>query len=341
MEDVNSFGILFSRFENKETKRNDGMSEPAVAPVETLQQVVTSPYRKKLIQEVQRKLQKALDLPSQRGDVLHQLFTDIALEVDCRAKARLYSEENFESPRAKDREHPLCFYEVLAEHYARIPGDGDAALALFVKLWSQSLAAQIFTLLFYEWLFEVPTEDSDGYLRYSTAFVEGASAIFWIDMQSNVQRFFSLYHYTLNEVIMNPQRHLRLSTQARCELILMLSRFFFFYEPAARLQDFFVHFPPFPSNLGPADVFVIELADQLQKVKVEPALLHYLKQAEVLKGKWPLLRLPALISGLIVLLEDIEKHSKIYFWLNLNTFNSKGRLPLPALDPVGGYLVDE
>lgn len=31
---------------------------------------------------------QALDLPSQRGDVLHQLFTDIALEVDSRAKGK-------------------------------------------------------------------------------------------------------------------------------------------------------------------------------------------------------------------------------------------------------------
>ncbi len=38
-------------------------------------------------------------------------------------------------------------------------------------------------LLFGGWdpwqLFEIPREDSEGFLRYSTAFVEGASNIFW------------------------------------------------------------------------------------------------------------------------------------------------------------------
>jgi hypothetical protein len=36
--------------------------------------------------EVQKKLQKALDIPAQRGDLLRELFTDVALEVDSRAQ---------------------------------------------------------------------------------------------------------------------------------------------------------------------------------------------------------------------------------------------------------------
>ncbi|KAH0641420.1 hypothetical protein KY285_032261 [Solanum tuberosum] len=34
-----------------------------------------------------------------------------------------------------------------------------------------------------------------------------------------------------------------------------------------------------------ADIFVTELADQLQKLKVEQVLLHYLSQLKVLQGK--------------------------------------------------------
>jgi hypothetical protein len=67
----------------------------------------------------------------------------------------------------------LCFYEIFAQHYAEVPEDGKAILPLFLQLWSQSFASQIFALLFYRWLFEIPREDSEGFLRYSTAFVEG------------------------------------------------------------------------------------------------------------------------------------------------------------------------
>jgi hypothetical protein len=72
-------------------------------------------------------------------------------------------------------------------------------------------------LLFGGWdpwqLFEIPREDSEGFLRYSTAFVEGASNIFWIDLQSNVRRFFSLFDYTLEQVLMDPDRLTRVPKQ--------------------------------------------------------------------------------------------------------------------------------
>ncbi|BFI25562.1 hypothetical protein MPTK2_1g22170 [Marchantia polymorpha subsp. ruderalis] len=259
-----------------------------VASVEARQRLAPSPYRRKLILEVQKKLQKALDSPIQRVDLLRQLFTDIALEVDSRARARLYgldeNSESYISPESNHVVRPLCFYEVLAEHYAQVPEDGKEVLELFLQLWSQSFASQIFTLLFYQWLFEVPTAESDKYLRYSTAFVEGASNIYWIDLQSNEQRFFSLYHYTLEEVVMKQKPNGKVSNQAQRDLILMMSRFFFFYEPAAQLDKLLAQFPTYHTSLGPSDLFVIELTDQLQRVKVEPVLIKYLECAKVLKG---------------------------------------------------------
>lgn len=98
----------------------------------------------------------------------------------------------------------------------------------------------------------------------------------------------------------------------------------FFHFPADKLESFLKHFPDFPTAFfvgGPADNFVIELTDQvrvwkslqrffhlmissvlllmempfnmfinfqihqLQKLKVEPVLLHYLSQITVLQGK--------------------------------------------------------
>ncbi|KAJ7564579.1 hypothetical protein O6H91_02G023900 [Diphasiastrum complanatum] len=249
----------------------------------------SSAYRTALTQQVQRKLRKALESRSHRLECLRELFTDVALEVDARARDLLYkTDENaLESATCKPgrgSKDSLCFYEVLAEHYAQVPDDGKEILPLFVQLWSQSFTSQIFALLFYQWLFEVATEESDGYIRYTTAFVEGANNIFWIDAQSNVRLFFPVYHYVF-EIAMTSSHMNKLPVQARRDLVLLLSRFFFFYEPAHRLQDFLDHYPSFSSFGGEAaDVFVIELTDQLQKVKVEPVLLHYLRCTKALEG---------------------------------------------------------
>lgn len=88
----------------------------------------------------------------------------------------------------------------------------------------------------------------------------------------------------------------------------------YYLDVVEKLGDFLNSFPPFPTSFlvgGPADMFVIELTDQvttslvgqhllhletplnhivtyfhvqLQKLKVEPVLLHYLSQIKVLQG---------------------------------------------------------
>lgn len=60
-----------------------------------------------------------------------------------------------------------------------------------------------------------------------------------------------------------------------------------FYFLADKLESFLKQFPVFPNAFlvgGPEDIFVIELTDQLQKLKVEPVLLHYLSQMRCLQG---------------------------------------------------------
>ncbi|KAG0582168.1 hypothetical protein KC19_3G039100 [Ceratodon purpureus] len=251
-------------------------------------QLAPSSFRKKLTVEVQRKLQKALDYPAQRADLLRQLFTDVALEVDPRAQERLYGsgqEEDGGPVTANGTQPRLCFYEVFAQHYAQVPDDGKEILPLFLQLWSQSFVSQIFALLFHRWLFEIPREESEGFLRFSTAFVEGASNIFWIDLQSNVRRFFSMFDYTFEEVVLDPVRLSRVPIQARQDLLLLVSRYLLYYEPADKLGYYLKNFPKSGNViLEPADMFVTELTDQLQKVKVEPVLLHYLTSMKALKG---------------------------------------------------------
>ncbi|KAI8523853.1 hypothetical protein RHMOL_Rhmol13G0104500 [Rhododendron molle] len=155
-------------------------------------------------------------------------------------------------------------------------------------------------------LFEVQIDNAEVLLRYSSALVQGATNVFWIDIQTNTRRFQSLFWYLLEEVALVPERLKKIPLQAQRDLFLLLSRFILFYNLADKLESFLKHFPDFPTAFfvgGPADNFVIELTDQcisahgapfnmfinflihqLQKLKVEPVLLHYLSQITVLQG---------------------------------------------------------
>nr|CAB3472194.1 unnamed protein product [Digitaria exilis] len=113
-----------------------------------------------------------------------------------------------------------------------------------------------------------------------------------------------LQKYLLQDVALVPDRLTIISSQAGRDLFLLLSRFMFFYDQDHLLSSFLEHFPTFPNSFlvgGPADYFVIELTDQLQKLKIEPVLLHYLSRMSVLQGR-PLPKacdkpvLPAVVS---------------------------------------------
>ncbi|KDO72920.1 hypothetical protein CISIN_1g018177mg [Citrus sinensis] len=219
-----------------------------------------SAYLNALTQEIEKKLQRALASPSQRRNLLQELFADIALEVDDRARDIILSgEEGGICPAEDGIDSRLCFYDVLADHYVRMPESGQRILDLIVQLWSQLFVSHIFALLFHKWIFEVQLNNDEVLLRYSSALVQGATNVFWIDIQTNSRHFQSLFRYLLEEVALEP----------------------------ARLNKIPVQFPVFPNAFlvgGSADFFVIEVADQLQKLKVEPVLLHYLSQIKVLQG---------------------------------------------------------
>ncbi|XP_072961659.1 uncharacterized protein [Typha angustifolia] len=245
-------------------------------------------YLTALTQEIEKKLQKALISRSQPLELLQQLFADIALEVDDRARDIILNRDDDDLAVVADREENcLCFYEVLADHYVRAPENGKRILDLIVQVWSLSFASHIFALLFHKWLFEFPLDNSDALLRYGSALVQGATNVFWIDIQTNTRRFLSLFHYLLVEVVLIPDRLRKISLQAQRDLYLLISRFILFYDQDDLLESFFKQFPTFPNAFlvgGPADFFVIELTDQLQKLKVEPVLLHYLARLSILRG---------------------------------------------------------
>ncbi|XP_010260104.1 PREDICTED: uncharacterized protein LOC104599316 isoform X2 [Nelumbo nucifera] len=234
----------------------------------------SSAYLTALAQEIEKKLQR-------------ELFADIALEVDVRARDIIISKDDDGVSSAEDDINHLCFYNVLADHYVIVPENGKPILDLIVQLWSQSFASNIFALLFHKWLFEVQLENSEVLLRYSSALVQGATNVFWIDIQTNTRRFLSLFHYLLEEVALVPARLNKIALQAQRDLYLLLSRFIFFYNLVDKLETLLKQFPVFPNAFlvgGPADIFVIELTDQLQKLKVEPVLLHYLSHMKALEG---------------------------------------------------------
>ncbi|KAF7823587.1 plant/mmn10-180 protein [Senna tora] len=245
-------------------------------------------YLDALSQAIHKKLQRALGSTSQRRDLLQELFADIALEVDDRAKDIIFSkEEDVISPADDGINGLLCFYNVLADYFVREPENGKPILDLIVKLWSQSFVSHIFALLFHKWLFEVELDNPEMLLRYSSALVEGATNVFWIDIQTNTRRFQSLFHYLLEEVAAKHTRLNKIPVQAQRELYLLISRFILFYNSADKMDSFLKNCPAFPNAFlvgGPADIFITELTDQLLKLKVEPVLLHYLSQIKVLQG---------------------------------------------------------
>ncbi|GMJ08970.1 hypothetical protein like AT5G59960 [Hibiscus trionum] len=248
----------------------------------------SSAYLNALSLEIQKKLQRALASPSQRRNLLQELFADIALEVDDRAKDIILSrEEDAISLAEYGVNGRLCFYNVLADYYIRMPKSEKPILDLIVQLWSQSFASHIFALLFHKWLFEAQLDNADVQLRYSSALVEGATNVFWVDIQSNTRCFQSLFQYLLDEVALESTRLNKIPVQAQRDLYLLLSRFIFFYNSVDKIESFVKQCPAFPSAFlvgGPGDILVIELTDQLQKLKVEPVLLHYLSQIKVLRG---------------------------------------------------------
>ncbi|KAE8697014.1 glycine-rich RNA-binding protein 2 [Hibiscus syriacus] len=258
--------------------------------VETSSGPRSSAYINALSLEIQKKLQRALASSSQRRNLLEELFADIALEIDDRAKDIILSRENQISSAANGVNGRLYFYDVLADYYVRLPPRGKPILDLIVQLWSQSFASHIFVLLFHNWLFEVQLDDADVQLRYASALVQGATNVFWIDIQSNTKCFQSLFQYLLNEVVLEPTRLNKIPIQAQRDLYLLMSRVIFFYNSVDKLESFLKLCPTFPNASlvgGPADILIIELADQLQKLKVEPVVLHYLGQIKVLRGMEP------------------------------------------------------
>ncbi|KAI4385538.1 hypothetical protein MLD38_003552 [Melastoma candidum] len=247
-----------------------------------------SAYLDALSQEIEKKLQRALASPTQRRELLQVLFADIALEVDDKAKEIILgTEDDTIAPADDDPRGQLCFYDVLADYYIWTPDKGKPILSMIVQLWSQSFASHIFSLLFHKWLFEARVEDDAVLLRYSSALVQGATNVFWIDIQTNSRRFQTLFCYLLEEVALNPEQLNKIPVQAQRELYLLLSRFMFFYNEVDKLERFLKHCPVFPNAFlvgGPSDIFVTELSDQIQKLKVEPVLIHYLSQLGVLQG---------------------------------------------------------
>ncbi|XP_043810996.1 uncharacterized protein LOC122723279, partial [Manihot esculenta] len=138
-------------------------------------------------------------------------------------------------------------------------------------------------------LFESHLHSTEVLLRYSSALVQGATNVFWIDIQTNTRHFQSLFRYLLEEVALEPKRLNKIPLQAQQDLFLLLSRSLLFYNLDDKLEIFLKHFPVFPNAFlvgGPVDFFVIELADRLQKLKVEPVLLHYLSQNKILQVKY-------------------------------------------------------
>ncbi|KAI5390868.1 hypothetical protein KIW84_075962 [Lathyrus oleraceus] len=175
-------------------------------------------------------------------------------------------EEDVISPENDVIDGPLCFYDVLADYFVHVPESGKPVLDLIVQLWSQSFASHIFSLLFHKWMFEVHLDNPEVLLRYSSALVQGATNVFWIDIQTNTKRFRSIFRYLLDDDALHHSRLNKIPLQAQRDMYLLLSRFILFYNSAGKIDSFLKQCPVFQTAFlvgSPADIFVNELTDQL------------------------------------------------------------------------------
>ncbi|GJP48008.1 hypothetical protein CLOM_g7249 [Closterium sp. NIES-68] len=314
-------------------------------------EVLEVAVRRGLVEQVQRKLRKAVESPSQRAGVLRQLFTDIAFELDGHAHDVLLRDPSasLSSLRAADspapalnallapptsagatafermllpREQPwqmlahaddqgtqnhpwqkqqqqgqglwgaaggecerVCFYEVLAQHYADSEASVAALLPLFAPLWSCVFSSQIFALLLHRWLYSSPKPHSEEIHRYTRAFMTGVEGIFWIDLQSNEQRFRPLFNFVMEHIVMDEHRFALVPPLFQKDMFCTVARCFFLYQSGARLPALLAAASRQEALHGAtADIFVTELTNQLQRIKVEPVLLLFLHRSTALKG---------------------------------------------------------
>ncbi|THG09755.1 hypothetical protein TEA_019720 [Camellia sinensis var. sinensis] len=256
---------------------------------------------------------QALALPSQRRNLLQELFADIALKVDDRARDIILSREDLISPSEDGTEGPLCFYYVLADYFVCEPENGNPIIDLIVQLWSQSFVSHIFSLLFHKWdpdFNNLDTSASSGKKEWEEgkegeekgedgeyppfAMMESGrerkekgvvAPQVQLDNSEVLLRYSSALVQDVVEDISLSSSHLdSVSSGGGCIGARAIKE-----NPVAadKLESFLKQFPDFPTAFfvgGPADIFVIELTDQLQKLKVEPVLLHYLSQIKNLQG---------------------------------------------------------
>lgn len=67
----------------------------------------------------------------------------------------LFGSENLRFASEERIKGPICYFDVLADHFVHVPHSGKPILNLIVQLWSQSFACHIFSLLFHKWVCEL------------------------------------------------------------------------------------------------------------------------------------------------------------------------------------------
>ncbi|KAL5570836.1 hypothetical protein UlMin_020433 [Ulmus minor] len=129
-------------------------------------------------------------------------------------------------------------------------------------------------LLFYKYKLEI-----DTHIMWPTLSIENAMSKSTVVGGTRTYDCALAMLYLVEEVALEQAQLNKILVQAQRGLYLLLSRFILFYNSE--------HFSTFPNGFlvgGPADFFVNELSDQLQKLKVELVLLHYFSQIKVLQG---------------------------------------------------------
>ncbi|KAF2321895.1 hypothetical protein GH714_004250 [Hevea brasiliensis] len=160
--------------------------------------------------------------------------------------------------------------------------------------------------LFLLQLFEAHLDSTEVLIRYSSALVQGATNVFWIDIQTNTRHFQALFQEValepkrLNKIPVQVQQSLllcvlksnifALNSFGQRDLFLLLSRFLLFYNLDYKLEIFLKRFPVFQMLLV-SICFYLHVLMTLEflkwsasKAEGGTSSIAYLSQIKVLQG---------------------------------------------------------
>jgi hypothetical protein len=232
-----------------------------------------------------------------REQFMQSLFNDISTDIEDEVVESL----QFSGVRP-------CYYELLSECYRQREDAFNSAYEKCIVLWNNVYHPLIFAALFHRTVFGPETVDS---LKNINELRRGANRLFWLDLRRKTRRFYPVYRFLKEEVLLRPVVRWPYSFVeiSLVEIFRVVSRFLFYYEGALAYKPFLddveaakaTHrsakheqrdtsymassfFSRSIMDTSLRDMFTAELASHIEVLKDETILLSYLHHCRVLQG---------------------------------------------------------